>query len=185
MLKLSFRVTVFCVITGLLIGGCNSGSSSPTLNNKQDSLSFARDIIKLYEAEQPGRILSQQQDSIVQSTISVTGGMQPIGWDTFEKYKKYYDENPLLFNPLKQAYKGFMVDTAGYNMLMGNTEIKGLYLRLGRKEDGAYTIMILGTNASGQVIQTSGAMINTSATDPSNFDHLNPCPQDCPDIDNL
>lgn len=185
MLKLSFRITIFCIATGLLIGACNTGSSSPTLNNKQDSLSFARDIIKLYEAKQAGPSVSQQEDTLLQSAGPVTDGMQPIGWDTFEKYKKYYDDNPLLFNPQKQAYKGFVIDTAGYKMLMANAEIKGLYLRLGRKEDGAYTIMILGTNASGQVIQTSGALINTSSTDPSNFDQLKSCPVDCPDIDNL
>ncbi len=164
-----------------LTSGCDAGKTTQNLNNKEDSLQFARSVLQKYGSE--NILLSQEQDSAPSSRVMGMDSMQPITWATYLKYRDYYDQNPLLFNPDKKAYKGYTIDAAGYAKLIGNPAIKGVYLRLGRKEDGSYTIMILGTDASGQILTTSD-MLSTEGDGDTNFDNILPCPTNCPKIEN-
>ena len=162
----------------ILLFSCNNKGSEKSFASKSDSIQFAKSVLKQYPSLSMAPNLNE--DSI--SGFKPGNGMQPITWDTVMSYKTYYDKNPKLFNLMKQPYKGFSVDPAGYSMIFENKNIKGLYLRLGRKGDGAYTIMILGTDSTGNVINTSA--FRAAPLDSTNFDNLNTCPDNCPDIDN-
>jgi len=176
------KVLALLLFVGYLTSGCDAGNTGQNLNNKEDSLKFARSVMQQYGRE--SLLLSQEQDSLPRSGEMGMDSMQPITWKTYLKYRDYYDRNPLIFNPDKTAYKGYTIDAAGYARLMNNTAIKGLYLRLGRKDDGSYTIMILGTDASGEVLQTSDSLSTKGDGSPSNFDNILPCPTHCPKIEN-
>ncbi len=174
------KVLALVLFVGALTASCDSGKNGPTLTNKNDSLTFARNVMKAYGGE---AILSdQQQDRPAGARTMGKDSMQPISWATYLKYKNYYDKNPLIFNPDNKAYKGYTIDAAGYARLMSNPAIKGLYLRLGRKDDGSYTIMILGTDGSGQVLNSSDSL-ELGGNGDTNFDNVIPCPTNCPKVD--
>lgn len=161
--------------------GCDSRKTTESLNNKNDSLKFARSVMKAYGTES---VLAEQEQEPPQKAGMMAGdSMRPISWETYVQYRDYYDKNPVLMNPDSKPYKGYTIDASGYNKLLNNPAIKGLYLRLGRKEDGSYTIMILGTDAGGQVLTTSDTLVTGSGNGDSNFDNLNPCPLNCPKIE--
>jgi hypothetical protein len=181
MLKFYCKLSAILFFTTVFLYSCNNGKSGNQFNSKEDSLSFAKDVMQKYGKE--GSLLLPEQDTPLKARPLLGKGMEPISWETVVKFKDYYDKDPQLFNLDKQPYKGFSIDTAGYTMLMSNTHIKGLYLRLGRKDDGAYTIMILGTDANGQVLQTKNSLLKTTGDENSNFDQVIPCPTNCPDID--
>lgn len=168
-------IIFFCVVS---FTACN-GDGAKQFSTKEDSVSFARSVLEKY----PGGITSMQDTTPSIAQPFSEKGMQPISWDTVVSYRNYYDKSPLLFNPLKQPYKGFSIDAAGYTNLLSNPAIKGLYLRLGRKGDGSYTIMVLGTDSEGNILQTGAALPATSQAI-SNFDNTIPCPDLCPRGDN-
>lgn len=174
MIKIRFPgigiILFFCAVS---FNACN-GDGAKQFSTKEDSLSFARSVMEKY----PVGLKSMQDSTPAKALPFSQTGLQPISWDTVVSYRNYYDKNPLLFNPLKQPYKGFSIDAAGYTNLLSNSAIKGLYLRLGRKGDGAYTIMVLGTDNAGNILQTDAALPATSQAI-SNFDNLNPCPDIC------
>ncbi len=181
MYKNLLKVLASLLFVASVSSGCDSGNSTQNINSKEDSLKFARSVLQQYGRE--SILLTQEQDSAPRSRVLGTDGMQPITWETYLKYRDYYDKNPLMFNPDKKPYKGYSIDAAGYARLMNNPAIKGIYLRLGRKDDGSYTIMILGTDANGQVLNTSDSLSADGDGD-SNFDNILPCPTNCPKIEN-
>ncbi|RYF89566.1 MAG: hypothetical protein EOO03_05755 [Chitinophagaceae bacterium] len=181
MRKNVFQVLVaVCLVAGIFLS-CDSRNSTQPLNTKSDSLAFARTVMQAYGSE----ALMQEEQQPPAQTRNLMGAdsMQPISWATFEQYKKAYDKSPKIFNLQNQPYKGFTIDATGYSKLQGNPTIKGLYLRLGLKEDGSYTIMVLGTGASGQVLTTLDTLVTGNGDDGTNYDNLRPCPSHCPDID--
>lgn len=168
------------VVVSLSIG-CDSRKNGPALSSKNDSLAFARNVMKAYGTE---NVLSgQEQERPAGARIMDKDSMQPISWATYLKYRDFYDKNPLIFNPDNKPYKGYTIDAAGYAKLMANPAIKGLYLRLGRRDDGSYTIMILGTDASGQVLNSSDSLDLGDGGGDTNFDNILPCPAHCPKVD--
>lgn len=175
------KVLASLLFIAWVLSGCDSGNTTQNFNNKEDSLQFARSVMQQYGRSSV--LLSQEKDSAPRSRVMGMDSMQPITWKTYLKYRDHYDQNPLIFNPDKTAYKGYTIDAAGYARLMNNPSIKGLYLRLGRKDDGSYTIMILGTDAEGQVLNTSDSLSTKGGGD-SNFDNILPCPVNCPKIEN-
>ncbi len=181
MYKNLLKVLASLLVVAFATAGCNSGDSTQSFNSKNDSLQFARSVLQQYGRESV--LQSQEQDSVPRARVMGVDSMQPITWKTYLKYKDYYDQNPLIFNPDRKAYKGYTIDAAGYTRLMNNPAIKGLYLRLGRRDDGSYTIMILGTDANGEVLITSDSL-RTDGDGDSNFDNILPCPINCPKIDN-
>ena len=148
------------------------GNEGKTFSNKTDSMAFAKAVIEQYENEpRAGRVLAD--------TLENGDGFSPISWEQVEDYSKRYDANACLKSADGVIYQGFCIDTAGYNRLLRTKEIKGLYLRLGTKPNGANTIMILGTDQNGKIITTGGSAA-VAPKDSTNFDNLNGCPTNCP-----
>jgi len=155
---------------------CTRQKGGSSFTSKSDSVQFAKAVYALY----PNEVTEPLVTDTLTPPITDQEGVRPIPWDTVLSYKQYYAKNPLLYNPQKQAYQGFSIDPNGYSMIKGNELIKGLYLCLGRKGDGAYTIMLLGTDENGNLINkgdTQGKLANPK--DSSNFDHVIPCPDQC------
>jgi len=156
------------------IASCTERSSSNAFSSKQDSVTFARAVYQLYSDD-------VTQVKLDTNWLPGNDGVHPITWDTVQAYQDFYDKEPGLFNLQKQPYKGFSVDANGYAWITRNKAIQGLYLRLGRKGDGSYTIMLLGTDSSGKILQKNSLRTATGTNgDPSNFDNSIPCPDDCP-----
>ncbi len=168
-------IIFFCAVS---FTACN-GDGGKQFSTKEDSLSFARSVMEKY----PATLTTLQDSTPAKAQPFSANGMQPISWDTVVSYRTYYDKYPLIFNPQKQPYKGFSIDATGYTNLLSNPAIKGLYLRLGRKGDGSYTIMVLGADSAGNILQTDAALPATSEAI-SNFDNVAPCPDVCPRGDN-
>ena len=168
-------IIFFCAVS---FTACN-GDGGKQFSTKEDSLSFARSVMEKY----PGTLTTMQDSIPAKAKPFSENGMQPISWDTVVSYRTYYDKNPLIFNPQKQPYKGFSIEAAGYTNLLSNPAIKGLYLRFGRKGDGTYTMMVLGADSDGNILQT-GAELPATSQAISNFDHVGSCPDACPKGDN-
>lgn len=173
MLKKSVRAALFFAMLAF-VASCNSGDSK-TFSNKTDSLAFAQAVMDQYPEARSTRMVS---DTSTPASSKPGDSFSPISWQTVEDFSKRYDESPGLKSPQGFYYQGYSIDTAGYNRLMKTTSIKGLYLRLGKKPDGDYTIMILGTDANGKIINTEATA--ASPRDTTNFDNIPPCPDLCP-----
>lgn len=165
------------VIALLIVAGfsrCSNPASGTIFQTKEDSINFARAVYQLYRQD----VTNSAPDT---SLLPGTDGVHPITWDTVQAYQEFYDKDPRLFNLKNEPYKGFSIDANGYAWIKKNTAIQGLYLRLGRKGDGSYTIMLLGTDSSGNILQKKSLRTAADANgDPSNFDNTIPCPDDCP-----
>lgn len=174
-------LTALLLFTIVLLSSCDNDKAGKVFSSKEDSVQFAKTVIKQY----PGSFLEMGDTS----TLPTKGkGVQPIPWDTVLAYKDYYDKDPKLFNLQNEAYKGFTIDPAGYSRIMKNARVKGIYLRLGRKVNGEYTIMLLGTDGNGKIIsqeELPGQQREVySPKDTTDYDRLDPCPANCPPIEN-
>ena len=176
MIKICFQSLLGVCTTFFLLCSCGGNESGRQFATKQDSLAFAKAVMEKYPAAEE-KIVGPDTTAPVKGRTFQAGGMEPISWETVKKYSAGYDKYQPIKSPSGQGYKGFSIDSAGYNMLLQNKLIKGLYLRLGRKDDGSYTIMILGLDDKGNIITTKG---NANNPDDTNFDQLPPCPTDCP-----
>lgn len=166
--------------TCTLLFSC-TGNSGKQFSNKQDSLSFAQAVMEKYPGQKP---LSSPQRDTTGPDKPQPYDMQPISWETVKKYQSNYDSDPQIKTPGGLYYKGFSIDTAGYSTLIKTTAIKSLYLRLGKRDDGSYTIMVLGMDAKGNIIHTiTGPGTGYEGDEPTNFDNLPPCPANCPPLD--
>ena len=170
-----FRFLFAVLIMAIHVTSCTNRSTSAAFNSKEDSLKFARAVYVRYATE-------VRQDKLDTSWMPGDVGVHPISWDTVQAYQAFYDKEPQIFNPQNQPYKGFGIDANGYAWIVKNKAIKGLYLRLGRKGDGSYTIMLLGTDSSGNILQKKnlGTAVGTDG-EPSNFDNVAACPSLCPE----
>jgi hypothetical protein len=166
-------------ITCTVLYSC-TGNSGKQFSNKQDSLSFAQAVMQKYPGQKP--LPSVERDTTGPDKPQPYE-MQPISWETVKKYQYNYDNDPQLRTPGGLYYKGFSIDTAGYAMLLKTTEIRSLYLRLGKRDDGSYTIMVLGMDAKGNIIHTITPQTGLGGDEPTNFDNLPPCPANCPPLD--
>lgn len=171
------------LITSAFLYSC-SGNGGQQFSTKEDSVRFAQAVMQKYPGEKQGvPLFADTVPSGKGKDIQAPKptGMQPISWETVIQYSESYDKDPQLKSPYGYYYKGFIVDTAGYDMLLKNASIKGLFLRLGKKADGSYTIMVLGLNEKGAVLNSGGIGLQGRALkDSSNFDNLNTCPEICP-----
>ncbi len=172
------------LVTSAFLYSC-TGNSGQQFSSKEDSVRFARAVMEKYPGEKQGVPLAAdtvpaEKGKDIQAPKPT--GMQPISWETVLQYSESYDKDPQLKSPYGYYYKGFTIDTAGYNMLLKNATIKGLFLRLGKKVDGSYTIMVLGLDQKGGMVYSGGisAKGGVALKDSSNFDNLNPCPEVCP-----
>ncbi|MFT3979691.1 MAG: hypothetical protein QM687_04420 [Ferruginibacter sp.] len=163
-------------LASLLLYGCGQNDTKP-LETKEDSLVFARSIMDKYPQE--GLHQQKPADTIPggKGGTAEKYGFSPISWSTAQSYMANYDKDPQLKSPYGYYYQGFCVDTAGMIILRQTKEIKGLFLRIGKKDNGEYTVMVLGTNASGKIIDTLSKDGDPKGT---NFDALDPCPNTCP-----
>ncbi|ODT54273.1 MAG: hypothetical protein ABS68_02820 [Niastella sp. SCN 39-18] len=173
--KITLRA--ICIIyLFICVESCQS-PQSPAFNNKQDSLAFAQSVAKLYPLE-----VCPPKGPVTDT--AKTTKITSISWPTVLDYEQRYDRNPQIKSPGGDYYQGFSIDTEGWSMLQQQTSIKGLYLRLGQKPDLSYTIMLLGTDANGkiinQVIAKDSLQKQYEAEKFTNFDNLEPCPAFCP-----
>ena len=175
MQKKTLYATAIAAVCTLLIS-CD-GNDSKTFATKTDSVAFARAVMEQYPDAGSGRIADTSFAPVaLQGSDS---GFSPISWETVEDYSKRYDAAPGLKAPEGYFYQGFSVDTAGYNLLLRSPLIKGIYLRLGQKPDASYTIMVLGLDRNGKIINSGSGL--RSPKDSTNFDNVGPCPSDCPE----
>jgi hypothetical protein len=171
------------LVCSLLIS-CDSNSGKQ-FSSKQDSLSFAQAVMEKYPGEKVTSTLQQDTSGPAKGRSFQAGqdvGVEPIDWATVLLYQSNYDKDPQIKSPKGYFYQGFSVDSAAYNEIIKTASIKGLYLRLGKKPDGSYTIMILGLDANGNVM--GGNKFNKAdgdANGDTNFDNTNPCPENCPE----
>lgn len=171
MIKTLLAIAAITVL--LTYTSCVSGSGGG-FKSHEDSMRFAKAYYDKYPEENSVKIKYNSADSIAAK------GFGPITWEQVLAYKARYDKKPVIYSPTGVALDGFVIDTAGYNMILANKDIKGLYLRLGIKDDGAYTLMTLGTDSSGRVMKLSGKSINGVTNGNSNFDNIAICPTYCP-----
>lgn len=155
---------------------CSNGNDV-VFKTKDDSLKFAKAYYQKYPGE--NSVTTQYRSDSAGAT-----GFGPILWKDVLNYEAAYDKQPIIYNPAGVALQGFAIDTTGYSMIQKNPIIKGLYLRFGRKYDGSFTIMVLGTNAKGYIMTDNIAKDSTLGDGaPSNFDNIPPCPQICPTVE--
>lgn len=160
----------------ILAVGCNETSSSK-MQTQSDSLEFARKIIEMYpdSTVATAPLTARTSRAPLGDTSIDLSGFLP--WDSVIKFKDNYDKDPFVIPGVTKGYFGFMVSKETYRAMLDNTNIEGLYLRFGRKSDGNYTIMLLGTNAAGNLIEFSNEQ---AAGAHGNFDNTLPCPSNCP-----
>ena len=149
---------------------CTNGSGT-IFRTKEDSLAFAKNYFEKYPGENNVRV-KYGGDTTMK-------GLTPISWPTVKAYQSNYDKNPFILSPAGVPLNGFNIDSAGYTKLLNSKNIKGLYLRFGVKSNGAFTILILGTDAKGNVMKDTirGGVGDGTGT---NYDETPPCPVNCP-----
>jgi hypothetical protein len=167
-LKVLTAIAAICV--AFTYTSCTSGRGS-AFKTHEDSLAFAKNYFNKYPDENSVVTRFSSDDTTIMK------GIQPITWATVTKYSGKYDVKPLIYNSAGEALKGYMVDSTGFSMILANKEIKGVYLRLGRKDDGAVTIMLLGLDGKNHLIKDSTGGYNGDV----NFDNTLACPKICPE----
>jgi hypothetical protein len=163
-LKVLAAIAALCVL--FTYTSCTGGGT--VFRTHQDSMAFAKTYFDKYPEENSVKTVFNSVDSIAMK------GIIPISWQTATKYSESYDQKPLIYNPAGDPLKGYFVDSAGFSLIQANPQIKGLYLRFGRKTDGAFTIMLLGTDSKNYLIKDS------KTNGDANFDNTLPCPKECP-----
>lgn len=169
-----------------LLYSCD-GNSGQQFATKQDSIRFAQSVIEKYPAESSEKLGGAlQQDTAGPAkgrTLQVgpDGAVQPIDWSTVLLYQSNYDKNPQIKSPKGYFYQGFSIDSAAWNKIINTPSIKGMYMRLGKKPDGSYTIMMLGLDAKGNVMGGNKAnKADGGPDDDTNWDNSMGCPENCP-----
>lgn len=174
-MKYSISFLGMVAITGLIfISSCKQQGSA--FNNREDSLKFAKAYFDQYPEDNSVKTL-------LKSDSGSSSAVQPLNWEEVLRFREQYDKHPLIYNLKGEALKGFMVEAIGYDKIKMNNNIKGLYLRFARRDNGAFSIMLLGTDEKGNVIGENQRAQKKSAKDSaedSDFDNLEPCPIDCP-----
>ncbi len=178
-----YPASIFCAcILSLFVISCDSNSGKQ-FENKEDSVTFAKAVLEKYSLGQPLQNASRDTTPAGEVKGLKAPAMAPIDRKTILTYSLNYDKNPAMKDPAGFYYQGFSIDTAGYGTLIKTTAIKGLYLRLGRRDDGSYTIMVLGTDKDGKIISSYTMNRNDTTSlgsDVTDFDALPPCPSNCP-----
>ncbi|RYY47983.1 MAG: hypothetical protein EOO06_11595 [Chitinophagaceae bacterium] len=182
------RRVLFGAFPGLLIScillySCD-GNSSKQFSSKQDSLNFAQAVMQQYPGERVTASTPQDTTAPVRGRTfqAGPGGVVPIDWATVKLYQSNYDKDPQIKAPQGYYYQGFSLDSAAYQTIIKTPSIKSLYLRLGKKPDGSYTIMVLGLDAKGNVMGGDKSNKADGGTnDDTNWDSLKECPDQCPE----
>ncbi|MDB5201870.1 MAG: hypothetical protein JWQ27_1279 [Ferruginibacter sp.] len=170
--KLQSRAGLFLL---LLLAACTQ-NHSVSFSTAQDSISFARAVMEKY----PLGASPRSQAKLTRDTTRIDDkGTRPIAWSDVISFKDYYDKDPVLTNPSGQPYHGWMVSPEGYARIKAIPEIEALYLRMGRKPDGSYTIMLLGMDGKGNVLNVGKDTLLGNPKDSTNYDFNEPCPNTC------
>lgn len=170
-LLLKFPFTIFLFAILLSFSACNDDSGKGYFKTKQDSLAFAKTVFKVYPGERNVSLIVTFSENTAAAVPS-----QPVSWETIDRYKSQYDASPLLQKPSGAYYKGFILDAASFAAFKSNANCAQLYLRLGTKDNGEYTIMVLPMDKSKNLLQSMPSPTGVNL----NHDHLDPCPSECP-----
>ncbi len=150
----------------LSIASCTSASQQFT--SKEDSLAFAKKVFEAYPEE---------NSVIVNYALGDSDKFRAISWDEVNDFKKRYDAKPLIYGADGKPLKGFFIPMQDYSQIQSKAAIKGLYLRLAKRPDNSFTIMVLGLNEKGDVMDGTQ---QRAVADTTNFDFVPPCPDHCP-----
>ncbi len=138
---------------------------------KKDSVDFAKLVYEKYQLD-----TGAKQVSFVDPSLK-TMQSEAVPWDTITKYAANYDRNPILTQPGGGLnYKGFKLNATSFSQMKNNASCAQLYFRLGKKDNGDYTFMVLPMNSNNDIIQTRSLPAGQNI----NHDHLDPCPTVCP-----
>ncbi|MCP9752558.1 hypothetical protein [Ferruginibacter sp. HRS2-29] len=151
---------------------CTTGGGGG-FTSKEDSMKFAQAYFDKYPEENSVKV--KYGDTLPMKSL------QPITWVEETRYSKSYDKKPLIYSPTGVALQGFFVDSSGFAQVLANKAIKGLYLRFGKKDDGSFTIMLLGTDGNNKLIKDSVKGGGYGGDIPSNYDNTPSCPNHCPE----
>ena len=153
----------------LFASSCSLFTAKQPFANQNDSIQFAKEVIAKYP--------NISRTAVV--TFARKDTLTPIDWSVVNRYKDNYEDSPLLKRPDGMPYRGFLIDSAAYELLVKkHNRYKQLYLRLGRNSNAEYTIMILPM-AGDSIIYKGKRNVNKGDAD-NNYDHLDPCPDQCP-----
>jgi len=169
LLKFPFAIFLFAIL--LSFTACNDDSGKDCFKTKQDSLAFAKAVLKTYPNEKnlPLVVTFAERSAAIAPS-------EPVAWDTIDRYKRQYDQSPLLQKPGGAYYKGFILNATSFAAFKSNANCAQLYLRLGTKDNGEYTIMVLPMDKSKNLLQSMPSPAGMNL----NHDHLDPCPSECP-----
>lgn len=172
-LLLKIFLSIFLCVILISLSACNDNAGKDNFKTKQDSLAFAKTVFKAYPNEKNLPLVVTFAERSSEKMLS-----EPVAWDTIDKYKTQYDISPLLQKPGGGAYyKGFILNTASFTTFKNNTNCSQLYFRLGKNDNGEYTIMVLPMDAKRNLLQSTPV---TGVGQNLNQDHLDPCPSECP-----
>ena len=161
------------LLCGALLQACTEQKNT-SFKSKEDSIRFARTVLANY----PEVLLDTSRPSLAPQAPGQ--GVSPISNQLMREYFRLYDADPKLFTPSGLAYKGFGIDTAGWTTIKNNPKIFGLFMRLGRKPDSSFTIVLQGLDAKGHIINNGMTGAGTQDDNPTNFDNSTACPEKCP-----
>jgi hypothetical protein len=159
------------LLSGALLQACTEQGST-TFKSKEDSIRFARSVLANY----PDALSDTSRPSVAPQGPGQ--GVAPINNQLMRAYFRLYDADPKLFTPGGQPYQGFGIDTAGWKSIKNNPKIFGLFMRLGRKPDSSYTIVLQGLDARGRII--NNGLKDGAPKDTTNYDQVLDCPNSCP-----
>ena len=174
-MKLLLKIPLAVFLLTILIGfsACNEEAARDCFKTKQDSLAFAKAVFQAYPAEK-----NMPLTVTFAERTAATAPSEPVSWDIINRYKEKYDLSPILVKPDGTPYKGFILDTGSFSFFKGNNKCSQLYLRLGKKDNNEYTIMVLPMDNAGYLLQS--APVTSPGQQNLNHDHLDPCPTECP-----
>jgi hypothetical protein len=99
-----------------------------------------------------------------------------ISFSTVMSYRDAYNQHPIMRDPQTNLIvKGFTIDAKGVQIIRDSLRYRQIYIRLGRKPNGHYTMMLLPLDANGNLVQNG-----TNPGVGANYDNLEPCPDECP-----
>jgi hypothetical protein len=174
---LGTHVSLLAVLIIMFASCCNNDKqSSGSKEAPIDSLK----IVKAYLKKHP-----QPMVVSFDSVHSVASkDMEPIDWEKdVTRYAGNYDEYPAMIKANDTPMRGWRIYENDLDLIRKKVNYRQLYLRLGRRGDGSYTLMILPLKGDGSVLYRRGKNPKRRPmTDPpdNNYDHLDPCPDQCP-----
>jgi hypothetical protein len=163
---------------------CNTFETSDSIKTKQDSIAFARAVLKLYPETQGTVTVGFGNRNENGKKISIPK-FKGVSFAEIDTWAENYNKIPLFQNGEGQDVTGFMIDVHGMQCLTKNPKYEKIYIRFGKysgtsSDKTDYTVMLVPLTASGDLVCPAGSLADDSEGGTSNYDALDPCPKECP-----